>query len=75
MEYHGEERRKMSQFDPEIYQKIIETHTNVANLVKNFDAHVSDDKKYWDKIDTINIKIATWTGIGTAAGFVISKIF
>jgi len=36
----------VSGFDQDIYNKIIETHTNVANLVKTFDAHVIlDDKR------------------------------
>ena len=69
----------MSSFDQDIYQKIIETHTNVTNLVKNLDSHILDDKKYWEKIETINVKIAKWTGIGTGVGsiigFVISKVF
>ena len=76
--WDGNERRKMGQFDQEIITKIVETHTNVANLVKNFDGHVLDDKKYWDKVDSINVRIAKWTGAGTALGsaigFILSKI-
>ena len=44
MVWDGFERRRVTQFDQEVYQKIIETHANVGNLVKNFDAHVEDDK-------------------------------
>ena len=54
MSYDGQERRRMNQFDQEIYQKIIETHTNVNNLVKNFESHVeTDDNRFTEMKGTI----------------------
>lgn len=38
-----------SSIDQELRDKIIETHTDVKNLVKNFDAHVIEDRDYQKK--------------------------
>lgn len=77
MTWDGKERR-MSQFDSDIYQKIIETHTNVSNLVKTFDAHVIlDDKRETEikeKLDFHQKIVYGGVGIIVAVEF-ISKIF
>ena len=55
---------------PTDHDILIEIKNDVKHLVANFATHVKDDQKQWDKLDKINIKIATWTGIGSGVGVI-----
>lgn len=66
MTWDGLERRAQSDHDI-----LLEIKGDVKHLVSNFASHVVDDKDQWDKIESINVKIAKWSGIGTGAGVII----
>lgn len=72
MIWDGKERRMSQTEDHDI---LIEIKNDVKHLVANFNSHVKEDKIYWDKIENINIKIATWTGIGTGMGVLAGCLF
>jgi len=63
----------MNQFDQEIYQKIIETHTNVNNLVKSFDAHVVLDEKNQVKTESSldDLKEFKWKSVGIVGAILV----
>lgn len=72
--WNGEERRKMSSFDMEIHKKIIETHADVKNLVKNFDSHVILDEKsfasFSKSIDSL--KEFRWKSVGAVVVLLVA---
>ena len=68
--------------DSELLARIDERTKNIdAKLdthIGTMAGHILDDKKEWERIDVVNLKIAKWTGIGTGCGsiigFIVSKL-
>ena len=51
MEWDGKERRQSSKMDLELRDKIIDTHSKVASIIKWMESHdTKDDKRFEDLI-------------------------
>lgn len=65
-DWDGKDRRKHMSFEPDIRDKIIETHTDVKHLIKWSESHTKEDETRFEKInkDVDNGKKVVYGGIG-----------
>lgn len=69
MAWDGTERRKHNEMDLEIRDKIIESHSDIKNLVKSVDKHIVEDEVTFKEIkgQIQWLQRVTYAGLGALA--------